>query len=355
MTTSEVIAYESPAQVRKDLDVIRAQLLEVLPSQIDAERFLRIIAKAVIESPKLMACTRLSLLASIHEAAQLGLEPGVMGSAYLVPYKMRRQVGSVWQTVHEAKLIPGYRGLTELAYRSGEIRAIESDVWRLRDGFDYERTRQPNPIVHRPFIPNPTDPPEERDRGPIVGAYMLATLRSGHVVPEVMYADEIEAIRKRSRAADDGPWVTDPSEMARKTVIRRGSKHLPLSTDLRRALELESEAEQDAVAPVATTAQVNRATAMLLERASAQAAGQGDTQSAGGSSDTTEDGNGRPGASGEVSSGRKPPEKAPKATRATCGLVNADLGPCSSKAGHDGPHRNERGVWPREAVVEQQP
>ena len=60
----------------------------------------------------------------------------------------------------------------------------------------------------------------------------MATLKSGEVSREVMSIDEIEAIRKRSRAANTGPWVTDYSEMARKTVARRHSKVLPMSTDL---------------------------------------------------------------------------------------------------------------------------
>jgi recombination protein RecT len=332
--TSAVVIYESPDQVRKDIDAIREQVMEVLPAKVDADRFLRVVAKAVIENPRLMECTRLSLLAAVHEAAQLGLEPsGLLGSAYLVPYRMRREVNGKWQTVHEAKLIPGYRGLIDLARRSGEIRALVADVWRLADTFDYERTRQPEPIIHRPFIPDPTADAELRDRGPIVGAYMLAFLTSGYVQPEVMFADEIESIRKRSKAADDGPWITDYSEMARKTVVRRGSKYLPLTSEFRRALELDEEAEREAEAPTPARP-MSRAKAMLVERA-------------GGATETPalpEGGNGTPPEDSEVAQAILGADAAIPAGQ--CGAINDDLGACIQPEGHQGSHGNDQGRWP---------
>lgn len=352
--TSAVVVYESPDAVRKDIAALRQQVEEVLPARVDADRFLRVVAKAVIENPKLMQCTRLSLLASIHEAAQLGLEPtGLLGSAYLVPYRMRREVDGQWRTVHEAKLIPGYRGLIDLARRSGDIVAIQAEVWRMKDGFDYEASRQPDPIRHRPFIPDPTSSPEDRDRGPIVGAYMLATLRTGHVQPEVMFYDELEAVRKSSKAADDGPWVTHFSEMSRKTVVRRGSKYLPLTTEFRRALELDEEAEREALPPgPAPAAQVSKATAMLLDRAQTRSAGPGAEAEAEGASSTTEGENGAPGASTAQPSGQKAPESARKGRRraetTSCDDVNPELGRCAKPPHAEGAHGNAAGVWPRQ-------
>jgi hypothetical protein len=60
-----------------------------------------------------------------------------------------------------------------------------------------------------------------------------------------MSRDEIEAVRKRSRAANAGPWVTDWNEMAKKTVFRRLSKWIPLSSEYRDALDADIEERSD--------------------------------------------------------------------------------------------------------------
>ncbi len=322
--TSSVIVYQDAEAVRSDLAAMAPVLADVLPTASEQQRFIRVVAKAIIENPKLMECTRASLVTSIHEAAQLGLEPtGLLGSAYLVPYREKVRLANGKESwVSEAKLIPGYRGLIDLARRSGDIRAIVADVWRQRDEFDYEKTRQPDPIRHRPFIPDPTAEPEERDRGPIAGAYMLAYLTSGIVQPEVMYADEVEAVRRRSRAADDGPWTTDYSEMCRKTVVRRGSKYLPLTPLFQRALELDEEAERGADAPEPTAARApSKARAMLEAR---QARKKGET-----ASDTGTDASGDPGAS----------EAAPEGEGEYREVGPCDVDGCNLVEGHDGDHK----------------
>jgi recombination protein RecT len=347
--TSAVVVYQTPEDVRRDIGSLREQMEEILPSRIDPDRFLRVVAKAIIEDSRLMKCSRLSLLSAMHEAAQLGLEPtGLLGSAYLVPY------GTT------ARLIPGYRGLIDLARRSGEIDAIEARTVRLRDELDYVPTRQPDPVRHRPYIPNPTDDLEDRDPGPYVGAYMVAMLKGGHVQAEWMTYDEIEAVRRRSRAATDGPWVTDWSEMARKTVVRRGSKYLPLTTDFRRALELDEEAEREA-SRVPISSPPSRAAQMLLDRAAASAGGLGDPEPIDTPDDPSPEESAAPGPSEAVVEplpvhdpyGPAPvappgttPTPPPDAT-AICGHVNAELGICTRAPDHQAGHANEEGRWPR--------
>lgn len=346
--TNAVVTYQDAESVRKDIQNTREAVEAVLPSRIDVDRFLRVVAKAVSENPKLMQCTRLSLLSSIHTAAQLGLEPtGLLGSAYLVPYRRRVEVDGKWQSVMEAQLIPGYRGLIDLARRSGEIEAIEAEVVRARDVFSIVKGTNAQ-LTHIPFIPDPRAEPEERDRGPIVGAYMKAVLRGGHEQYEWMSFDEIEAVRRRSRAADDGPWVTDYSEMSRKTVVRRGSKYLPLTTDFRRALELDEEAERNAEAPNPELAKPSRAAQMLLDRA--QNAPRASLDPVEGPTDpepmevSAQDGNGPLDASETPGDDAQQPQ--PDAT-AICGVVNDELGVCTRAPDHAGGHRNEQGVWPR--------
>lgn len=260
------------SEARAELEKIREQVMEVLPSRVDPDRFLRVAARAIMSNPKLMQCTRMSILSAVHESAQLGLEPsGLLGSAYLVPYQVKVKMPhptnprvTVEESVLEAKLIPGYRGLIDLARRSGGIEAIWAKVVRQRDQFDYIEGSDPR-IDHRPFVPDPDATDDEQDPGKPVGVYMVAVLTGGVRQIEWMSWAEVERIRKRSKAATSGPWVTDTMEMGRKTVVRRGSKYLPLSPEFMRALELDEEAERQAEAPTNVRA-MPRATQMLIER-----------------------------------------------------------------------------------------
>lgn len=344
--SNAVIVYQDADAVRKDITALRSQVEDILPSRIDPDRFLRVVAKTVIENPKLMACTRLSLLSSIHTAAQLGLEPtGLLGSAYLVPYRRRAEVDGKWQSIMEAQLIPGYRGLIDLARRSGEIDAIEARVVRLRDHFDYRLGTDPL-VDHRPFVPNPADDLGDRDPGPFVAAYMVATLKGGYKQAEVMSYDEVEAVRKRSKAADDGPWVTDWSEMARKTVVRRGAKYLPLTTDFRTALELDELAERGAESPTMSTPP-SRAAQLLLDRATARVTALDGQQTPEPIDDSASTENGAPDASSSPVPDEMP--EPPIEARAICGATNDELGVCTRMPDHTAGHRSEAGAWPRGA------
>lgn len=231
-----------------------AKIVASLVAEIPRRRFLAVARQAITRTPRLWECTPASLLYALTAAAELGLEPsGLMGSAYLVPYRNRRTQR------YEAQLIPGYRGLIGLARRSGEVRTVEAHVVRARDEFMFEHGSS-QILRHVPYL-NLTgergeDTADERgetrrgallDGGPYVAAYAFARLSSGEFQFEVMDVAAIEAVRKRSKAADDGPWATDWAEMARKTPTRRLLKYLPLSVaDLQRALELEDAAESDA-------------------------------------------------------------------------------------------------------------
>jgi recombination protein RecT len=137
---------------------------------------------------------------------------GVLGHGYILPYKKT------------AVFIPGYKGLLDLARRSGEISWVQAHVVYENDEFHYTYGADPT-ITHVPARIKGEEP------GPMTAAYGIAKFKSGEVQFEVMHKDEIEAIRKRSRAANDGPWVTDYDEMARKTVIRRLCKFLPMNPE----------------------------------------------------------------------------------------------------------------------------
>jgi recombination protein RecT len=209
--------------IRTMLEKAKPQIALALPRHLSADRMLRISMTSIRRTPKLLSCSPQSLLGAIMQASQLGLEPdGVLGMAYLVPFK------------DEVQLIPGYKGLIDLARRSGQLSTIYARVVYAKDQFEYAYGLTER-LEHIPS--------GEEEPGEIVAAYAVAKLKDGAQQFECMTRREIDAIRKRSRAADDGPWVTDFPEMAKKTVLRRLCKMLPASVELARAVALDERAD----------------------------------------------------------------------------------------------------------------
>jgi phage RecT family recombinase len=219
---------------------MKQRIADVLPRYLTPERFLRVLLAAVNKTPKLLDCSQESIVEGVINAAQTGLEiGGVGGEAYLVPY------GS------HATFIPGYRGLAKLARNSGEIKRLEAEVVCEGDHFVYQKGTDFK-LEYRPCLTGA--------RGKPLGAYALCEFKDGGIQAHFMSAQDIEAVRNRSRAAKDGPWVTDWAEMARKTVFRNLSKWLPLTGEnWQRALELDNEDFSetiDILPPKAVTAQI---------------------------------------------------------------------------------------------------
>src|SRR5215475_6654259 len=79
-------------------------------------------------NPQLWECEPYTLAGSMAQAASLNLNFGPLGHVYLVPFKQKN--GATWAT-----FILGYRGMVELAYRSGAIKRIEANVVREGDAF----------------------------------------------------------------------------------------------------------------------------------------------------------------------------------------------------------------------------
>lgn len=209
--------------IRQLLDRSKQQIRLALPNHMSPDRMLRITMTSVQRNPDLLDCTPESLMGAIIQSAQLGLEPdGVLGHSYLVPY------GKV------CTFIPGYKGLMVLARRSGEISTIMAEVVHSKDVFEYELG------LNAKLKHIPTD---EEDEGAFIAAYAVAKLKDGGVQFVVMRKTAIDKIRKRSAAANKGPWVSDYEEMSKKTVLRRLCKYLPCSVELERAIALDERAE----------------------------------------------------------------------------------------------------------------
>ena len=223
MTVENGKQLTKPQQLKDTLEKARTQFLSVLPKDMNIERLMRGFMLAAVANPKLYDCTWTSILGTVMEAATLGLDfSRAMGQAYAVPYGK------------ECTLIPGYRGLIGLARRSGGVRA----VWarNVYGGEDFEIVQGTEErIYHKPRT--------KGESGEYIGSYEVAVMPDGTTQPEWMPNDEIEKIRRRSKAKDNGPWVTDTDEMRKKTVVRRLLKYLPMSPELARALEAEDNAE----------------------------------------------------------------------------------------------------------------
>jgi recombination protein RecT len=218
----------------KTLESRRTVLEAALPKVMTADKLLALGHVAITANPAILQCSTLSIIQSLTVAAQLGLNPtGVLGSAYIVPYK-NKHTGKF-----EATLIPGYRGLMELAIRSGMVTSLESRL--VREGEQFEMQWGTSPFIKH--IPYTTIP----EGIAIVGCYAIA--RKGDVWQgDYMDRAELELIRARSRAKQSGPWVTDTNEMYRKTVVRRLCKYLPLSSEMATALSMEDALEQGVTA-----------------------------------------------------------------------------------------------------------
>lgn len=216
---------------------IKQQMALALPKHMTADRLARIALTEVRKNPKLAQCDQTSFLGAIMQLASLGLEPGgALGHAYLLPFDKRQKVGGQWKTVGtDVQLIIGYRGMIDLARRSGQIVSLEARTVHARDHFEVELGLDSR-IVHKPDW-------TAQERGPLTFVYAVAKLRDGGVQFEVMSRAEIEGIRAQSKAKDNGPWVTHFDEMAKKTVIRRLFKYLPVSIEIQRAVGLDEQAE----------------------------------------------------------------------------------------------------------------
>lgn len=225
------IAVTPQQKVRELLSKQAEQISKALPKFLTPERFIRIALTTINKNPKLLDCTQESLMACIMECAQLGLEPdNVMGRAYLIPFNDKRNNRMV------CTLIVGYKGLCDLAYRSGKVKSLMAQIVCEKDKFDF-RFGLDHRLDHVPCF--------EEDRGKVIAVYAYAIMENGVTAFDVMGVDDVERIKGRSKSADNGPWQTDWDEMARKTVLKRLSKYLPLSVEFMDAVAIDNKAEDE--------------------------------------------------------------------------------------------------------------
>ena len=226
--SKEIQATEQPT-IARYLATRQKQIKSALPRHLTVERLSRIAMTAINKQPKLLKADVGSLFGAIMECAQYGLEPGIR--AHLVPFWSKQR------NTFLVNYIPDYRGLIDLARRSGEIGPFYAFPVREHDEFSYG-------LGLDPFLEHT---PAEGDRGEIKHFYAVAKAKDGTWSQfDVMTTTQVDAVRERSRAKDDGPWVTDYEAMGCKTVVRRLCKFLPASVELQAVVQADEAAERGA-------------------------------------------------------------------------------------------------------------
>lgn len=213
---------KKPKTIKDWIKTMEPEIKKALPNVITPERFTRMALTAVSVNPKLAECTPRSFMGALMNAAQLGLEPNTpLGQAYLIPFKNKG--------VMEVQFQIGYKGLIDLAYRSGEFLSIYAKEVYENDEFEYEFGLEPK-LIHKPATSN---------RGEVVAYYAVFKLVNGGFGFEVMSKDDIMAHAKKYSQNYDSkysPWTNNFDEMAKKTVLKKVLKYAPIKVEFVRQL-----------------------------------------------------------------------------------------------------------------------
>lgn len=208
------------------ITAMEPQIAKALPSVITPERFTRMVLTAISSTPKLGVCTPESFLGAMMQAAQLGLEPNTdLGQAYIIPYSDHGTLKAQFQL--------GYKGLIDLAYRSGEIEIIQAHIVYENDDFEFEYGLNPK-LAHKPA---------NGDRGKPIYVYGMFKTKAGGCGFEVASMADIENHAKKyskSYSSASSPWKTSFNEMAKKTVLKSVLKYAPLKSDFVRELSTDN-------------------------------------------------------------------------------------------------------------------
>ena len=218
-----------PKTMQQYVKSMEAEIAKALPSVITPERFSRIVLTALSSNPKLQECTPQSFLGAMMTAAQLGVEPNTaLGQAYLIPFKNKG--------VMECQFQLGYKGLIDLAYRSGEVSNIQAQEVYENDVFEFEYGLEPK-LRHVPA---------KKDRGDVICYYALFKMKDGGYNFGVMSVDDARKHgQKYSKSYSFGPWQNNFDEMAKKTVLKKVLKYAPLKSDFVRAVAQDETIKKD--------------------------------------------------------------------------------------------------------------
>lgn len=210
------VAKLSPKQaIKNTVEVNKREIENALPAGYvgGPERFARTVLTCVARDPNLLKCSPTSIIGAAMQAAQLGLTPGVLGEAWLIPYG------------GECTFQLGYKGLVALAARAGV--SIQAHAVYERDDFEYELGLEPT-LRHKPAT---------GDRGKGVYWYAVARDRdTGHLLGfAVLDRHQVDKRRKANRGKSPA-WDQWYDEMALSKAVREVCRLLPLTVEMSTAL-----------------------------------------------------------------------------------------------------------------------
>lgn len=228
-TVSQAVAEREQAPARVTPKQALTQMLDAnaaavgasLPTGYKQDRFMRLLLTAANTNPDLFSCDPRSFLAAGVGAAQLGLEPNdARGLCYLIPFKDHG--------VKKVQLIIGYKGMLDLARRSGMVSSINAFPVFKQDTFTYSLGL--DPTLHH--VPGDHD----EDPDDLTHVYAVAKV-AGDPQFVVMTRRQIDKVKAQSKGAASGrsPWTTHYTEMALKTALRRLCKWLPQTVEMAQA------------------------------------------------------------------------------------------------------------------------
>lgn len=217
--------------IKSYVKAMESGIKAALPSALTPERFTRIVMTALSTTPQLNECTPQSFLGAMMTAAQLGLEPNTpLGQAYLIPFRNKGKL--------EAQFQLGYKGLIDLAYRSGEVELVQAQCVYENDTFNCQFGLEPK-LEHIPA---------DSSRGELVKVYALFKTKSGGFGFEVMSVEDVKAHAKKysqSYGSSYSPWARNFEEMAKKTVLKKCLKYAPLKSEFSRGITSDETIKTD--------------------------------------------------------------------------------------------------------------
>lgn len=232
MTEVATRATGTPMTISKVLQVMIPELTRAVPKGMDGDRIARIVqteirksrnAKAAgIAKQSLDDCTQESFAGALLTSAALGLEPGVGGECYLIPYRDNRR------RVVECQLIIGYQGIVKLFWNHPRAARIDAQWVGVNDEFRYSKGL--NPVLEHV--------PASGDRGAPIYYYAIVEVTGAQPLWDVFTADEIKTLR-RGKVGSSGD-IKDPQHwMERKTALKQVLKLAPKTTRLDSAIRFD--------------------------------------------------------------------------------------------------------------------
>lgn len=221
------------------LDSMKPEFAKVMPRAMTADRLCRIALTEVRKNPMLGTCDLQSVVGSIMIGAQLGLEPGVMGQAYLVPFGQSYKEGNEWKKKQICTFIPGWQGYVDLVSRSGRASCWTGAVY---EGDEFDASLGSDPFVHH-------KPDWNADEGRrLLYTYSVGEQKgASRPVVDVWGLGKVIAHRNRYNKVGDKHYSYKDSnnlEMyARKLPLLQVVKYLPKSVELQMASQLDYSAD----------------------------------------------------------------------------------------------------------------